>query len=57
MARQVRHQSRFEESRLRSMQVDYELVKVWIEKKIAKLLGEEDDIVSGTIISHLDENL
>lgn len=38
-------------------QVDYELVKVWIEKKIAKLLGEEDDIVSGTIISHLDEAL
>lgn len=42
---------------MRSMQVDYELVKVWIEKKIAKLLGEEDDIVSGTIISHLDESL
>jgi hypothetical protein len=30
---------------------------VWIEKRLIKLLGEEDDIVSGTIISHLDEAL
>jgi hypothetical protein len=54
MARQVRYQNRSQKSKNKTIQVDYELVKVWVEKKITKLLGEEDDIVSGTIISHLD---
>ena len=39
------------------IKVDYELIKVWIDQKITKLLGQEDDIISGTIISHLDQNL
>ena len=30
---------------------------MWVERKITKILGEEDDIVSGTIISLLDENI
>lgn len=30
---------------------------MWIEKALFKLLGEEDDITSGTIISIIEENI
>jgi hypothetical protein len=29
-------------------------MKVWIEKKLISILGEEDDIISGTIISLIE---
>ena len=35
--------------------VDLDLIKSWAEKRIYKLLGVEDDIVSGTFISLIDE--
>ena len=37
--------------------VDLELVRVWVEKKVNTLMGVEDDITSGTIISHIEESL
>lgn len=57
MAGQVRDQGRPHQGRASLTQVDLELIKVWIEKRLIKLLGEEDDIISGTVISHIDEHI
>jgi hypothetical protein len=32
-------------------------MRAWIEKRLVALLGEEDDVISGTIISIIDESL
>ena len=34
--------------------VDVDLIKDWMEKRIFKLIGEEDDIISGTAHGLLD---